>query len=62
MRSLRLVTLTVTLTAYLAAGPVLASGNEAKLAIDSFNAWCFKAYQTEAQARDNMSAGTAPSP
>ena len=60
MRSLRLVTLTVTLTAHLAAGPVLASGNEAKLAITTFNQWCFKAGQTEAQARDNMSAGTAP--
>lgn len=29
-------------------------------AITAFNTWCFKAGQTEAQARTNMSADTAP--
>ena len=29
-------------------------------AITAFNTWCFKAGQTEAQARANMSADTAP--
>lgn len=40
------------------ASPLAAS--DATLAIDRFNAWCFKAGQTEAEARSNMQADTAP--
>lgn len=38
-------------------GPTAAMANPA---ITTFNTWCFKAGQTEAQARTNMNAGSAP--
>tara|TARA_R110002049_G_scaffold23781_4_gene84496 strand:- start:1724 stop:2224 length:501 start_codon:yes stop_codon:yes gene_type:complete len=37
-----------------------AFGGSAEAAIAAFNTWCFKAGQTEAQARANMGADTAP--
>ncbi|MBM1634672.1 hypothetical protein JQV27_17600 [Sulfitobacter mediterraneus] len=42
-----------------AASAAVAQGS-AHTAIDTFNAWCFKAGQTEAQARVNMGADDAP--
>ncbi|SFE00769.1 hypothetical protein SAMN04488523_104202 [Sulfitobacter brevis] len=45
----------------LAAVPALAAADAgADVAISTFNAWCFKAGQTETKARDNMQADTAP--
>ncbi len=38
-------------------GPAAANTHPA---IDAFNTWCFKAGQTETQARSNMNADTAP--
>ncbi|GAA6176511.1 hypothetical protein [Sulfitobacter pacificus] len=40
-----------------AAGGAMA--DQAQLAITAFNSWCFKAGQTEAEARKNMSTDTA---
>ncbi|KAJ02789.1 hypothetical protein [Sulfitobacter mediterraneus] len=42
-----------------AASAAVAQGS-AHTAIDTFNAWCFKAGQTEAQARANMGVDDAP--
>lgn len=39
--------------------PAVAVANPAKEAITAFNTWCFKAGQTEAQARANMDADEA---
>lgn len=39
--------------------PAVAVANPAEEAITAFNAWCFKAGQTEAQARANMAADEA---
>jgi hypothetical protein len=36
------------------------AGDKAANAIAAFNMWCFKAHQTEAQARKNMGADVAP--
>ena len=47
------------ITAALACLGAPAVASDADNAIDTFNAWCFKAGQTEAQARDNMGADTA---
>lgn len=45
----------------LVAGPnIVFAGDGAGTAITAFNTWCFKAYQTESQARHNMNAGDAP--
>lgn len=38
----------------------VATGSSANPAITAFNTWCFKAGQTETQARANMHADTAP--
>lgn len=40
--------------ASLLAGPAVAGADPAASAIEAFNQWCFKAGQTEAQARSNM--------
>ncbi|WP_181951698.1 hypothetical protein [Sulfitobacter mediterraneus] len=43
-----------------AIAPTVQAGSRAHTAIDTFNAWCFKAGQTEAQARANMGVDDAP--
>lgn len=44
----------------LAALAAPAAANDGRTAIDTFNAWCFKAGQTQADARQNMRAQDAP--
>ncbi|WP_370402366.1 hypothetical protein [Sulfitobacter sp. JB4-11] len=45
---------------FLSAMPLPALASEPHPAITAFNTWCFKAGQTETQARANMNADSAP--